>query len=136
MMEKPKVILTVGLPLSGKSTWAREQGHPIVNPDSIRLALHGMRFVPAAEDFVWAITYLMVRALILAGHEKVIVDATNITSKRRQPYYYKFKDCIIDCHEMGTSKEECIKRAKDLGDEEIIPVIERMAADYDYDRHS
>ncbi len=31
-----RLILTVGLPRSGKTTWALEQGWPIVNPDSIR----------------------------------------------------------------------------------------------------
>ena len=39
-----EIIVTVGLPRSGKTTWAREQGYPIVNPDSIRLSLHGKRF--------------------------------------------------------------------------------------------
>src|SRR5690554_6874569 len=31
------LICTVGLPRSGKTTWARKQSYPIVNPDSIRL---------------------------------------------------------------------------------------------------
>ena len=35
------LIVMVGLPRSGKTTWARKQGYPIVNPDSIRLAFHG-----------------------------------------------------------------------------------------------
>jgi len=37
------LILTVGLPRSGKSTWAAKKGFPIVSPDAIRLAMHGMR---------------------------------------------------------------------------------------------
>jgi predicted kinase len=49
------LILTVGLPRSGKSSWSRQQTFPVVNPDSIRLALHGLRFAPEAEPFVWAI---------------------------------------------------------------------------------
>ena len=39
---------------SGKTTWARQQGVPIVNPDAIRPALHGQRFEPRAESVVWA----------------------------------------------------------------------------------
>ena len=39
---------------SGKTTWARQQGVPIVNRDAIRLALHGQRFEPRAESVVWA----------------------------------------------------------------------------------
>jgi predicted kinase len=80
------LILTVGLPQSGKTTWTRSQGDPIVNPDSIRLALHGKPFIGLAEPFVWAIAHVMVRALFLAGHETVILDATNTTKKRRDEW--------------------------------------------------
>ena len=80
-MHEETLILTVGLPRSGKSIWAKKQGIPIVNPDSIRLALHGKAFILEAEDFVWTIAYTMARALFLAGHETVIIDATNITKK-------------------------------------------------------
>lgn len=80
------LILTVGLPQSGKSTWAQTESHPIVNPDSIRLALHGKPFIGLAEPFVWAIAKVMVRALFLAGHDAVILDATNTTRKRRDEW--------------------------------------------------
>lgn len=85
-MNNNVLILTVGLPQSGKSTWARQQGVPIVNPDSIRLALHGQPFIGLAEPFVWAIAKCMVRALFLAGHETVILDATNTTRMRRDEW--------------------------------------------------
>jgi len=80
------LVLTIGLPQSGKSTWARMQCYPIVNPDSIRLALHGKPFIPDAEPFVWAIAKCMVKALFFAGHDRVIVDATNTTRKRRDEW--------------------------------------------------
>ena len=34
-MIKGNLLATVGLPRSGKSTWAKEQGFPIVSPDAI-----------------------------------------------------------------------------------------------------
>jgi predicted kinase len=82
----PRLILTVGLPRSGKTTWARAQGVPVASPDAISRALHGQRFIGVAEPFVWAIAKLMVRALFLAGHPTVIVDATNTTQKRRDEW--------------------------------------------------
>ena len=33
---------------------------------------------------------------------------------------------------MKTTKEECLKRAELLNDEEIMPIIERMAAECDW----
>ena len=82
----PTLTMTIGLPRCGKSSWARKQSCPIVNPDSIRLALHGSAFIPEAEPIVWAIAKYMVRALFLAGHDRVILDATNITRKRRDEW--------------------------------------------------
>lgn len=119
------LICTVGLPRSGKTTWARSQAWPIVNPDSIRLAIHGQRFVSEAEPFVWATAKAMVRALFLAGHKIVILDACNNSQKRRDEWdsgewatFFK----VID-----TPKETCLERARAEGDTEIAEVIERMA---------
>ncbi len=121
-----KLILTVGLPRSGKTTWAREQGSPIVNPDSIRLALHGEAYIQQAEGFIWVITYLTARALFFAGHTEVIVDATNITESRRNEWVKRFEDCEIVFKKFDTPKDVCIERAKKDGREDLIPVIERM----------
>ena len=127
---KPILILMVGLPRSGKSTWAREQNVPIVCPDAIRLALHGKRFLQSAEPLVWAMAHLMVESLFLAGHCTVILDATNNTRRRRKewinPSAWKVQMKVI-----GTSGYKCIQRAQAEGDLDIIPVIERMAQQYE-----
>jgi len=130
-----KIILTVGLPRSGKTTWSRKQGHPIVNPDSIRLAMHGQRFYGPAEPWVWAMAYLMVDALLSAGHDTVIVDATNVTYKRRHEWPTRFSDrATVRMKIIPTSPRECVQRAKDEGDTQIIPVILKMAKDWDLPR--
>jgi predicted kinase len=127
-----KLILTVGLPRSGKTTWARQQGHPIVNPDSIRLALHGQRFYGPAEPFVWAAAYMMVDALFRAGHDTVVVDATNVSAKRRDEWLRRYPDAEFKL--IDTSPQICLERAAAEGDKYIAPVIERMAAEWDLPR--
>ncbi|MCK5563714.1 MAG: ATP-binding protein [Planctomycetes bacterium] len=133
MEPDPSLILTVGLPRSGKSTWAKKQGHPIVNPDSIRLALHGERFLPEAEPMIWMIVRYMIRALFLAGHKTVILDACNTKAKRRDPwmefcgqYGYIYKIELFKA-----TPQVCIQRALEMKDKEIIPVINRMAKSSD-----
>lgn len=126
-----RLILCVGLPRSGKTTWARKQGHPIVNPDAIRLALHGHPYLVLAEGFVWAIAKVMVRALFLADHEVVIVDATNITKKRRDDW--KSDDWQLQVQVFRTKELDCIKRAQATDREDLIPVIQRMAEQWDFD---
>lgn len=130
MAEHDKILIaTVGLPRSGKTTWAQSQAWPIVCPDAVRLAIHGQRFVGQAEPFVWATVKAMVSALFLAGHKIVILDATNNNRKRRAEWmrgewatFFKMID---------TPADVCIERAKVEGDDQIIPVIERMAESFE-----
>ncbi len=123
-MGKNKLILTVGLPRSGKSTWARSTGYPIVSPDAIRLAIHGQAFVDLAEPFVWATAKAMVRALFLAGHTTVILDATNTTRKRRDDW--KSSAWVRDYATFDESPAVCKARATQTHREELIEVIDRM----------
>lgn len=123
------LIATVGLPRSGKSTWARSQAYPVVNPDAIRLALHGQRFAANAEPFVWATAKVMVRALFLAGHKTVVLDATNTTRKRRDEW--RSDEWGLFFKPVPTGHVTCVMRAMAEKDEEILPVIERMAAEFE-----
>ncbi len=130
------LILTVGLPQSGKSTWARQQGLPIVNPDSIRLALHGKPFIGLAEPFVWAIAKVMVRSLFIAGHDDVIVDATNTTRARRDDW--KSRDWSRRFIEFGgpDMMRLCLDRANETCSDPdhlagLCGAIERMAEQFE-----
>lgn len=120
------LILTVGLPHSGKSTWAKEQGFPIVNPDSIRLAVHGQKYLESAEHLVWAIAKTMVSSLFLSGHKIVILDACNNTRKRRDEW---ISDDWFTCFQpFNTKISECMDRTDDA---ELRKVISRMGRECD-----
>jgi predicted kinase len=123
------LVLCVGLPRSGKSTWARAQGYPIVSPDNLRLALHGQAFIATAEPIVWAAARLMVASLFLSGHKVVILDACNVSRKRRAEWLDKRWRCVYAVK--ATGADECVRRAKETGREEIIPVIRRMASEFE-----
>src|SRR5579872_4606630 len=105
-----KIHIMVGLPRSGKSTKARQLGYPIVNPDSIRLVLHGTPFRKEAEPLVWSIAHTMVEALFNAGHDDVILDATNVSPYRRKEW--KSDKWVRMYHVMAANKDLCIARAK------------------------
>jgi predicted kinase len=129
--EKPVLIAAVGLPRSGKTTWAkgasRRLGAPIVNPDAIRLAIHGLSFIADAEPFVWAVAKTMTRALFLAGHSVVVVDATNMSRRRRDEW--KSSRWSLQFKVLDTDKAECVRRAEATDRADLIPVIERMDAE-------
>jgi predicted kinase len=133
-MEENILIITVGLPRSGKSTWAKaaseKYGVPIVNRDAVRLALHGKRFLPEAENMVAAITQYMVKALFIAGNKVVVLDECNISEKRRKEWLNKPWKVMYKVFD--TPKEICIERAIATEQPDLLPVIERMASEWDF----
>ena len=134
-----RLAILAGLPKSGKSTYAKilkEQGWVVVNPDTIRLALHGQQFVASAEPFVWATAELMARSLLMSEY-KVLIDATNTTKKRRAQWLKLSQEfgLRLDAYVMDTSAEECHERNNWLhehGSSAVPPaVIDRMAAQWE-----
>lgn len=130
-MEENLLILMMGLPYAGKSTEARNIHEatraPTVCPDAVRRALHGERYVPRAEGMVWAVTKIAVRALFLAGHGTVILDATNTTRARRDEWRSDGEPWVTAIHYVDTPADECRRRAMAAADDDILPVIDRMA---------
>lgn len=123
--------MTMGLPRCGKSTWVTEHmrrtNAVVVNPDAIRLALTGQRFVLEAEPQVWAIARMMVRALFLAGHETVILDSTNTYRARRDEWLAEWKDKVNVVYVLfHTAVETCKTRAINSEQVDLLPVIDRM----------
>ena len=121
----------VGLPRSGKSTYARAlqaHGWVRVSPDDFRLALHGRAFHAPAEPTVWASAELAVRALLIGGH-RVVVDATNATRRRRAPWIAMARalGVPVEAFVLPTSAEECHRR-NEAGERPVPPeVVDRMA---------
>lgn len=130
----PRLIVVAGLPYSGKSRYiddrlrvAQEFPKAVVCADDIRLALHGQRYAPTSEPFVWAIAEVMARAL-LARHGTVYIDATNTTEKRRATWIKLARELEVRCelHVMLTDGPTCVGRALQAGDGAIEAVIARM----------
>jgi len=130
------LIMTVGLPRSGKSTWARTQRHPIVNGDSIRLALHGQPYVLEAEPMVSCVKHLMVKALLLAGHDTVILDGTHTTQANRDRWLSPDWDRVFITFGGPEMLDVCLERALKtcIGRkhvEDLTMSIRRMARGYE-----
>lgn len=133
-MSKPVLIAMHGLPRSGKSTIVnrlrRELGAPVVRRDAIRLALHGHRFLAAAEPMVKTLSTFMTRALFEAGHRVVICDETNVSRKARESLKDPAWDVVF--YPVLTDVEECKQRARSTQQEDLIPVIDEMAGRFEH----
>lgn len=132
--KKPTVYIMVGLPRSGKSTYAkRYKGlYAIVSADQLRYLVYSQRFWGPGEDTMWAIRKIVLKMLMEQGID-IVIDETNTTVSRRKPivdlareYGYFVEAVVID-----TPKETCIERARADGDDSLIPIIERMAGQFE-----
>ena len=107
-----------------------KQGVPVVNPDSIRLALYNQAWIGSAESMIWSIAHYMVKALFITGHKTVILDATNLTDKTR--FRWLMPEWTLQFKVFKASEKTCIQRAKKDSRLDLIPVIEMMADHIDY----
>lgn len=128
MTEEDTLIATVGLPRAGKSTWIREMtdkhNWPVVEVDGFRYAIHGSHYNKQAEPLVWNYVRTCVRALFHEHHDVVILDSTMITEERRSLFDDENFQTVFK--EFHTPADVCIDRAKDCGQEFLIPVIKRL----------
>ena len=124
----------VGFPRSGKSTataMCRGMGVPIVEGDAIRRALHDQRFIQKAEPMVLAIMELMVDTLFISGYPVVCLDEASVTLTRKDRDKWKDLADEVKFWHIDTTESDCIARAHANNDMHIIPVIRRMAAQFE-----
>jgi len=140
-MRTKTILLLVGLPASGKSTYAfdlmkRERRWKRVSRDDIRLMLDGVEFDPKNESFVTKIEDASVEAVLRAGYD-VIIDATHLNVQSRNKWLQfaaHFGDVKIISKNFDISLEDALRRndlRNQAGAQNVSPdVIERM-----YDRY-
>jgi predicted kinase len=110
-----RLLITRGLPASGKTTFARKLQPRVVrvNRDDLRLMLHGRRlFSETAESQVTHIQRMAVEAL-LAQHADVIVDDTNLrgSTVREWALIAARFGATFEVHDLTeVPLEECVRR--------------------------
>jgi predicted kinase len=83
---QPKVIVLVGLPGAGKSTWARAQGAAVLSSDEMRLLLAGDEKDQTIHARVFAAMRYLLRQRLELGAGPTILDATNLRRRDRKPW--------------------------------------------------
>lgn len=112
-MPNPKFIMLVGLPASGKSTFAKklasQESALLLSSDDMREEL--FHDVNHREDngLLFNELYKRAREALKRG-QSVIVDATNIASKKRIGALQQFGKYEKDCYYFATPYEVCLQR--------------------------
>lgn len=113
-----KLIITRGLPASGKTTWAKDwlaqapHDRARVNRDDLRAMLHA-GFVRELERQVTAIQHSIVRDRLLAGKD-VVVDDTNLRLSVAKAFHKLAHEVgasfEVNDEFLGVSAIECVER--------------------------
>ena len=112
-----KIILTKGLPGSGKTVWSKEYqaknpNTVRVNKDELRAMLHDSIWSHGREDFILKVRNFIVEETLKNGHD-VIVDDTNLHSKHKNEMWKIAAANNANVEEksfLDVPIEECIKR--------------------------
>jgi predicted kinase len=83
---RKKVIVLVGLPGSGKSTWAARQGTGVLSSDATRALLAGDAQNQVVNRLVFPTLHYLLAMRVKAGMDATILDATSLTAKERRAW--------------------------------------------------
>jgi len=111
----PELILPIGIPGSGKSTWIekfkKSGDYIVVSPDEIRRELTGDISDQSMNKEVFQMADETVRRA-LEGGQSVIYDATNVDTKYRREFLKDLPPCKLKAKIFDVSPEEVKRRIK------------------------
>jgi predicted kinase len=124
------VVLAIGLPGSGKSSWFKRHNVVPLSSDMVRSLLFDDVREQRFQDLVFSNLRSMLKARLIAKRPMNYVDATNLTPQERQHWIKLAKDYNYEVHAVffDVPLEVCVERHQRR--DWVVPedVMRRMAA--------
>ncbi|HEY3823090.1 MAG TPA: ATP-binding protein [Bryobacteraceae bacterium] len=126
----PRIVLAVGLPGSGKSTYLANRGAHPISSDAIRLQLADDEADQTLHDRVFATARYLLKQRIELQRPITYLDATNLTRRDRKPFIALARKygCEIEALFFDIPIEVC--KARNTTRVRLVPdhVLDQMAA--------
>jgi len=127
---KGVVVLAIGLPGSGKSSWFKRHNVTPLSSDMVRALLFDDVREQRYQDLVFSNLRSMLKARLIAKRPMNYVDATNLTPQERQHWIKLAKDYNYEVHAVffDVPLDVCIERHNRR--DRVVPedIMRRMAA--------
>ena len=124
-----RIVITVGLPGSGKSTYLKRRGVNAISSDEIRHLIADDSEDQSVHAQVFATIRYLIRQRIAVGRAVTYVDATHLTRWERRPYVRLARKygCEVEAIFFDVPLETCVRRNQRRG--RVVPeeVIRAMA---------
>jgi predicted kinase len=126
---RQRIVVCVGLPGSGKSTWLSYKRSKALSSDDVRVLLSdNVANMTIHADVFAAIRHLVEKRLEL-GCRVTYVDATHLTPWEREPYFAiaRKHQCVVEAVFFDIPLELCLVRNRARRRKVPVAALRRMA---------
>ncbi len=129
---KGAIVLAIGLPGSGKSSWFKRHNIIPLSSDLVRGLLFDDPTEQRFQDLVFSTLRAMLRARMIAGRPWNYIDATNLSPKERHSWIKMAKDFGYEAHAVffDVPTEVCMERnrarSRNVPDEIMLRMAQKL----------